>query len=151
MYGVVLCPKCRRPRGVNLDSKTVTCHCGNRIPIGRVKVIFETENPRELPEALGRIRAELSGQLQEFEETFMEVVRPEPPGRKRSGDARDDESRDKMALKVLRTISDEEGGFELSRAERELDALGLRGAKVLEALIKENLLYEFKKGFYRPI
>ncbi len=104
-------------------------------------MLFSTDDPRELPEALGRVRAQLSGLIEEFEE-FLEEGGSEKVGRP-VGQQR------KRAMEVLKALSAQRSGFLLSDAQEVLDALGLEGAKILEALVAENLLYEFKPGHYK--
>jgi hypothetical protein len=148
MYGVVVCPKCRRPRGVLLKAKTATCQCGKRLYVQRLRVLFTTEEPRELPEAIGRLRAKLSGHLEEFEEAvrdpqWADVTVPSPTSGHGS------ERRRRQALEVLRSLSRERDGFRMADAEEALASLDLRAADVVDALLQEGLIYEVRRGRYR--
>ncbi|MCJ2520201.1 MAG: DUF1922 domain-containing protein [Candidatus Thermoplasmatota archaeon] len=151
MYGVVVCPKCQRPLGVRLGSKTTSCQCGKRIYINRMKVLFSTDEPRELPLALGRIRAQLSGSLREFEEALEEEARPKAPDARGPQGRLHSKDKKERALEVLRSLSEAGGGFELSTAEEALEQSGLKGSAILEALLRENLVYESKRGLYRVV
>ncbi len=144
------CPACGRPRGVRLAAKTATCTCGKRIPVPQMKPLFSTDNPRELPEALGRIRAELAGRGQEFQDA-VEAGRSssEPPGRG-GGRTRGPGMRE-AALQVLQALEEGDQGFDLKEAERALGAAGFAADAVLEALREENLLYEVGSGRFRLV
>lgn len=54
-------------------------------------------------------------------------------------------------MEVLRSLSEAGGGFELSMAEEALEQSGLKGSAILEALLRENLVYESKRGLYRVV
>ena len=55
-YAVVICPKCRYPRGVQRSSKQGECyHCGHRFKIPGLKIFYETDSESELSEAVGRL------------------------------------------------------------------------------------------------
>ncbi len=146
-YGVILCPRCGRALGVRLGAKTASCQCGKSIPVPSMKVLFATEDPRELPEALGRIRAQQAGQLQDFEEA-LEGAESGGHGDSGTTGGRGRDPREE-ALRTLRSLS--ERGFTISDAERALRKHGLRGREIVEALQRENLLYEFRPGLYRVV
>ncbi|MGI0148410.1 MAG: hypothetical protein ACREDF_02600, partial [Thermoplasmata archaeon] len=65
MFGIVVCPRCKRAKGVDLEKKTTTCDCGFEIRIARSRKPFETSDARELAAAVGRIQAELHGGTKE--------------------------------------------------------------------------------------
>lgn len=111
-----------------------------------MKPLFVTENPRELPEALGRIRADLAGRGPEFDEA-LEAGRRTESGAKAPRGVRSPEARE-AALEVLRGLEAEGPGFDLGQAERALEAAGL-AAQLLEGLLEESLLYEVGHGRYR--
>jgi hypothetical protein len=60
-YGVVVCPKCGRARGVESVRKTVTCQCGRVIKVGRMKLKYPTNSPLELAEIVAKVNAALKG------------------------------------------------------------------------------------------
>ncbi len=150
MYGIVVCPKCGRPQGVRLSSKTATCQCGKRLVLRNMNVLFSTKEARELPEALGRVRAQLSGNLADFE-AAIESRREQGPSRQRVPGDRRNEGPLERAMKVLRDLNAERKGFDLHQAEEALLARGLDAADILAALLREGLIYEFERGFYRPV
>lgn len=60
-YGVVICPRCGRARGVEATRKTATCQCGRIIKVGRMKLQYPTDSPLELAEIVGKVNAALKG------------------------------------------------------------------------------------------
>src|SRR2546422_3508354 len=80
MYGVVVCPRCKRAKGVNLKQKTTTCQCGFDIHIVPARIRGRAESARELAPLVGKVSAELAGGTEEYR-------RAQAPGsRRRSPD-----------------------------------------------------------------
>jgi hypothetical protein len=70
-YGVVVCSKCKTPKGVVLSSKTTRCNrCNKNLIIQKVKVLYKTNSESELRNAIGFINAEKDGNLEKFKKTF---------------------------------------------------------------------------------
>jgi hypothetical protein len=145
VYGVVICPKCRRPQGVRLEAKTASCQCGKRLYIQRLKVLVTMDSARDLPGAVGRVRAQMAGQLEEVEEALTEGAR-----RVSSGPGAVSRSSYEKALETLRSLSEGEG-FQVSQAEKVLSSLGLPATEVVEALIREGLIYEVRRGRFKVV
>src|SRR5881397_642657 len=66
MYGVVVCPRCKRAKGVNLKQKTTTCQCGFEIHVVPARVRARAETARELAPLVGQVSAELAGGTEEY-------------------------------------------------------------------------------------
>jgi hypothetical protein len=60
-YGVIICPKCGRARGVEAHRKTTTCQCGRQIRLTRMKLRFVTDSPHELAQTVANVNASLEG------------------------------------------------------------------------------------------
>lgn len=60
-YGVIICPKCGKARGVESRRKTTTCQCGRKIILTRMKLQFPTDSPHELANIVGKVNASLKG------------------------------------------------------------------------------------------
>src|SRR5438093_13412001 len=67
MFGVVVCPRCHRAKGVALSKKTTSCSCGFEMRVLPAKVRARVGTERELIEAVQRVSAELAGGLAEYE------------------------------------------------------------------------------------
>jgi hypothetical protein len=58
--GVIVCPTCKRPKGVNLSSKTTVCpYCGKNLTIKKLKIVYETESQDQLRQAIGQLNQRL--------------------------------------------------------------------------------------------
>src|SRR2546429_9735135 len=66
MYGVVVCPRCKRAKGVNLKQKTTTCQCGFEIHVIPARIRARAETARELAPLVGKVSAELGGGTEEY-------------------------------------------------------------------------------------
>lgn len=135
---------------MRLAAKTAACACGKRIPVGQMKPLFTTDDARALPEALGRIRAELAGHEEEFQEALDAERAAAGTSGRRPGGTWGPRMRE-VALEVLRPLEEEGRGFRLAEAEHALEAAGLPVVPILEALQGENLLYEAVPGRYRLV
>jgi hypothetical protein len=67
MYGVLVCPRCKRAKGVNLKQKTTTCQCGFEIHVVPARIRARAETARELAPLVGKVSAELAGGTEELE------------------------------------------------------------------------------------
>ncbi len=154
MFGVVVCPRCHRAKGVDLKQKTTTCQCGFeiRVLLSRVRARVGTE--RELIEAVRTVQAELAGGLAEYERAAA------PPRRKRIGEvharvAAVAKRAGDRAHRVRAAAEGLTGELEVFSAEDlriVLEALGIHDVDAsLEELLRSNVVYEPKEGFYRAV
>ena len=66
-FGVIVCPKCNKAKGINLFYKTTKCiRCNKSLQINKIKILYKTNSEIELRQKLGLINAELDGHLGEF-------------------------------------------------------------------------------------
>ena len=66
-FGVIVCPICKKAKGVNLSNKTTKClYCGRIIRLDKVKILYKTESRQKLQNALGLINADMDGRLADF-------------------------------------------------------------------------------------
>jgi len=152
MFGVIVCPRCGRAKGIELPKKTTTCPCGFEIRVHPSRVKFETSDARELAAAVGRIQAELRGGSDEV----SAAARP----KRRSKDAytrviavagRTGDRRQK-ARAAAEGLAREFVLFSWADWRHVADALGLPNpAGSLEELVRGNVVYEPKPGFYRTV
>ena len=154
MYGVIVCPRCRRAKGVNLKQKTTTCQCGFEIYVVPARIRARAETARELAPLVGKVSAEIAGGTEEYQ-------RAKAPVRRRrsrdvhvrvigvAGKERDRASRVRSAaIELTRELE----VFSISDWERVLAGLGIpHAAEALATLVKENVVFEPKAGFYRAV
>jgi hypothetical protein len=66
-FGVVLCPNCKKAKGIELSLKTTKCHrCGKVLRLENLKIFYKTDSQEELQQTIGLINADLDGRLDEF-------------------------------------------------------------------------------------
>lgn len=153
MYGVVVCPRCRRAKGVDLAKKTTSCDCGFEIRVAASRTPFESSSSRSLVTAVGRVQAELHGGLDLVESAS--ASRP----KRRSKDAftrviasasrGDRRQRTRLAAEGLARE------FVLFTAEdwrRVAEAIGIPNPdEALQELARANVVYEPRPGYYRTV
>ena len=154
MYGVVACPRCKRAKGVDLRQKTTTCVCGFEIRVVPTRVRAQAETARELARLVGEANAEIAGGLEAYRRATM------PARRKRSGDVHlrvvSIAARSRNRVGRLRAaaieLTRELEVFSLVDWERVLSGLGIpRPEEALAALVRDNVIFEPKAGFYRAV
>ena len=154
MFGVVVCPRCHRAKGVELSKRTTSCSCGFEIRVVLARLPVRVGTERELVEAVRRVSAELAGGLAEYEKAI--ALRP----RKRIGDvhARVVVIAMKAGDKAHRIrasaieLSKELEMFSYGDLRAVLEALGIQDVEEsLDELLRSNVVYEPREGFYRAV
>ena len=154
MYGVIVCPRCNRAKGVDLEQKTTTCVCGFEIHVLPARIRARATSAREIAPLVGKVNAEIAGGL----ETYLRDAAP--VRRRRSKDvhlrvagiaskAHDRVGRIRSAaIELTRELE----VFSLGDWTRVLEALGVpRAEEALAALMRANFVHEPKAGFYRTV
>ena len=146
-YGVIICPKCGKARGVESVRKTVTCPCGRRIKLARMKLRFTTDSPLELAEIVAKVNASLSGggpmpkqKRRRKTDPYVAVVEKakgikEPLGKMR------------MIIAELSAIRPEFDSEDISRIAA-IIGYGSPGALV-DRLLESGLIYEVSPGRFK--
>ena len=154
MYGVLVCPRCKRAKGVNLDRKTTTCACGFTIRVAPARIRARAESAREIVSLVGEVNAEMAGGLEAYRRATV------PPRRKRPRDvhvrvvglASKSSDRTSRLRAAATELTRELEVFSLDDWNRVLDGLGIaRPEEALGALVRDNIVYEPKAGFYRAV
>jgi len=154
MYGVVVCPRCKRAKGVDLKQKTTTCACGFEIRLAPGRIRTRAATARELPPLVGQVNAELAGGTRAVQQAFALPRRPRPKevharviaAVPKSGDRA---SRIRAAAVEL---TNELEVFTKDDWSRILEGLGIPDAETaLESLLRANAVFEPKEGFYRAV
>ena len=154
MYGVVVCPRCKRAKGVDLKQKTTICMCGFDIRIAPASVRGRAHTARELAPLVGEVNAEIAGGL----DTYRKAAGP--ARRKRSRDVHlrvvgiASKPRDRLsrlraaAVELTRELE----VFSLADWSRVCAGLGIpRPEEALAMLVRANFVMEPKDGFYRAV
>ena len=154
MYGVLVCPRCKRAKGVDLKQKTTTCLCGFEIRVRSAKIRARTETARDLASLVGQVSAELAG----GSAAVREAARPARRARSRDphlrvvGIASKPRDRATRVRTAAVELTRELEVFSLEDWRRVLVGLGIpRPEEALESLVRANLVMEPKDGFYRAV
>ena len=154
MFGVVVCPRCHRAKGVALSKKTTSCSCGFEIRVLPAKVRARVGTERELIEAVQRVSAELAGGLAEYERAL------EPRKKKRVADvharvaavAKRAGDRAHRIRAAAVELSNELEVFSYEDLRTVLASLGIPEVdESLDELLRANVVYEPREGFYRVV
>jgi len=69
--GVIVCPRCKQVKGVNLSSKTTKCTgCGKTLTVQKLKIYYKTDTQEKLRQAIGLLNARLDGNSNTFKKIF---------------------------------------------------------------------------------
>ena len=61
-FGIIVCPRCKKAKGVNISNKTTKClFCGRVLKLDKTRILYKTESRLKLQNALGMINADLKG------------------------------------------------------------------------------------------
>lgn len=154
MFGVVVCPRCGRAKGVELRKKTTTCSCGFEIRVDPARIRVRVATERELIEAVRRVSAQLAGGLADYER----AASPRPRKRIKDVHARITATAMKAGDRVHRIraaaleLSRELEAFTYADLRAVLEALGIHEVdEALDELLRSNIVYEPREGFYRAV
>jgi hypothetical protein len=151
MYGVVVCSRCRKARAVDLRTNTARCQCGNQIDLKEAKKFFESFDQREVASAVGRLNAEISGGIEEWEELVGDKSKDDVGDvySKIVSDASDvSEVQERIEI-VARSLTNAFGSFTRKEMEKVLRMLGMRDVEdCVQALLRENIIYEPEPGVF---
>jgi hypothetical protein len=60
-YGIIVCPRCRNSKVVDLSCKTTTCfRCNKRIDLKKVNILYKSNSEQGIREAIGIINVRLN-------------------------------------------------------------------------------------------
>ncbi len=154
MYGVVVCPRCRRAKGVDLQQKTTTCSCGFEIRVFPARVKARADTARELAPLVGRVNAEIAGGLKAVERDEARRKRPrirDVHARVAAAVPREGDRTVRVRAAAM-ALTKELQLFTLDDWAKVLGGLGIPDPELaLEALVRANAVFEPKEGFYRSV
>jgi hypothetical protein len=146
-YGVIICSKCGKAKGVETRRKTTSCQCGREIRLKHGMFKFMTDSPSELADTVASVNAALHG---------AEPMPKEKKRRRKDSYAAMVEGTAvvKDPLERLHAIAAEltksKSQFELDDLKRVLNLLG-RGdpERILAGLLENGIIYESSPGKYK--
>ncbi len=154
MYGVIVCPRCKRAKGVDLKQKTTTCSCGFEIRVLPARVRARAETARELAPLVARVNAEIAGGLKVVERDLALPKRPrirEVHARVVAAVPKRGDRGTRIRAAALE-LTKEMQVFTLEDWAKVLAGLGIQEPEAaLDALIRSNAVFQPKEGFYRTV
>jgi len=74
-YGVIVCPRCKQVKGVELRYKSTNCiKCNKSVKLDKVRILFETNSKEKLSHAIGLVNADFDGNLNDFKKIFEKKI-----------------------------------------------------------------------------
>jgi hypothetical protein len=150
MFGVVVCPRCNRARGVDLSVKTSKCPgCGLHSEVDRMRTYFQTDNEQELAEAVRRTSSRLQHSIEDYGEDVVIARQAAEEQRKRTKN----QSLDFDGMVLIARSFPSESGFDLEELKEALTKAGYDAnpAKIASVMLNEGIVYEPKPGRFRPL
>jgi len=148
-YAVIVCPSCGKARGVESVRKTVTCLCGRRIDVPKVKFHYETDSPLDLANAVAQANALILG---------GEIVKKERRSKKKGpfSDVAEKAGAVKDPLERLRTVAVEltsaGGDFGVEDLKKVAQHMGKMTAEDMVArMLEHGIVYETADGRFRAV
>jgi len=150
MFGVIVCPKCNRARGVDLSATEATCHwCGKGINVSRAKIYFRTDFQSELVEAVRKMNERLA----------VGIESPTPTKRRKkkldfhesllveAKKVKGNEDRLRFIVERLTNDLSDFGADDLARVVKGLDETDVN--ELLDMMLCCGIIYEPTPGRYR--
>ncbi len=154
MYGVVVCPRCKRAKGVDLKQKTTTCACGFEIRVLPARVRGRAATARELAPLVGQVNAELAGGTKVVQKAFAPAKKARPcevHARVIAAIPTHGDRSSRMRAAAVE-LTNELELFTRDDWMQVLAGLGLADAEgALAVLLDANVVFEPKPGFYRVV
>ncbi len=154
MYGVVVCPRCKRAKGVDDRRRTTTCVCGFEIHVAPRRMRARTERAADLPDLVGRVNAEIAGGLKAYEAdlALRRRARPRDVHARVIAMAAKAGDRSARIRSAASELTRELEVFTLDDWSRVLAGLGLPDPEgMLENLVAASAVFEPRVGFYRAL
>lgn len=154
MYGVVVCPRCKRAKGVDLRQKTTSCPCGFEIHVTPARVKARATTARELAPLVGQVNAELAGGTRTVRQVLARPKRSRPSRVHDRVVAAIPKSGDRASRVRAAAIglTNELEVFTRDDWSRVLEGIGIPDAEAaLESLLRTNVVFEPREGFYRAV
>jgi len=150
MFGVIICPRCNRARGVDLSVKTSKCPgCGLHSEVDRMRTYFQTDNEQELAELVRRTNSRMQHSIEDYGDDVVLARQATEEQRKRTKNQSLDF--DGMVM-IARSLSSEQGfGLDDLKGVLIKEGYDLDPAKIASIMLNEGIVYEPKPGRFRPL
>jgi hypothetical protein len=146
MYGVAVCPKCHRAKGVALSCKTAQCsHCGHSIDITKARIYHRTDSQQELAAVMKIMTEKLAVRIEDFP-AERKKGRNSVPKKRTKVHMNEDDLRSLAAR-----LTKEKGSFELKDVLIVLGVSDLEAQLVLEKMLDHGIIYESKPEHFKAL
>lgn len=148
-YGVIVCPKCGKARGVETKKKTTSCQCGREIVLSKTRFEFTTDSPLELADAVAQANEQLAG----GEKIKLEKRRGKKnPYSKLAESAKAIKDPMERMRIIAQHLTELKGDFLLEDVRQITSLMGKDSPEDVIARLKEhNLIYETADGKFRYV
>lgn len=160
-FGVIVCPKCQRAKGVNLESKTTKCpNCNKHLTISKLKVFHETNSEQDLVAAVGKVNVTLSNGLSGYEDAIAEleskktIITDLTPYKRIAMKVNDIKNLHNKFETIAIHLNNELGEFSDNDFKKVLEELGASDIDIdaeIKKLLNKNTIYEPKLGKYKIV
>jgi len=154
MYGVIVCPRCKRAKGVDLKQKTTTCSCGFEMRVAPAKIRGRAATARELAPLVGQVNAELAGGAKEVQKLMAptRLARPRDVHARVIAAIQDRGDRATKMRAAAVELTREVELFTRDDWTKVLEGIGVPDPDgALAVLLDANVVFEPKPGFYRVV
>jgi len=146
MYGVIICPKCHRARGVSLSTRKAKCpRCGHAIDVSLAKVYHRTDSQEELVLAVQKMTERMATNIEDFPAEKKRKGRPKAVASKKS--YRSEEDLRQLAIE----LSGQKGEFSMQEMMSRLDVDEDKAERTAKAMLDLGLVYEPSPGRFKPL
>jgi len=148
MFGVIICPKCHKARGVKLPSKTALCvHCGHSIDVLKARVYFRTESEEELARGVQKMTERLATNIEDYPAERKRRARKDGG----AGAVRARLTQDSLRV-AARKLTEEKGDFGVGDLREALMLPSDEEAqKALDALRSGGMVFEHKADRFKAL
>jgi hypothetical protein len=150
MFGVIICPRCNRARGVDLSVKTSKCPgCGLHSEVDRMRTYFQTDNELELAEAVRRTSSRMQHSIEDYGDDVVLARQATEEQRKKAKN----QSLDFDGMVMIARSLASELGFDLDELKDALNEEGydLDPSKIALIMLNEGIVYEPRPGRFKPL
>lgn len=147
MFGVIICPKCHRARGVSLSTKRAECsHCGHSIDISLARVYHRTESQEELVLAVQKVTERLAVNVEDYPAERKRRSRPVVPPKAKRTCSSEEELR-----RLIDALTAGRGEFTVQDVMSKLEVVEEEAAKVVQRMLDSGLVFEPSMGRFKVL
>jgi uncharacterized Zn finger protein len=146
MFGVIICPKCHRARGVSLSTSKAKCpRCGHNIDVSMAKIYHRTDSHEELVLAVQRMTESLARDIEDYPAEKKRKGKPKMVEGKRGFRSEDD------LRKWVIELSGEKKEFSLQELMSKMDVDEAKAERITKVMMDSGLIYEPMPGRFKPL